>query len=155
MVTTDIKTKAIREFRQGDRLEDIAVRAGVSKGTVSIWAKGAGARKRQRGCRVKTMPSAKDLAILTTCRTRAHGKPTFQEIADQWGMTRAGVHRVYTKWKDKELTYPFKPGDKVRFQGRDYTLITAGLVEGKAVDCITGQRVNLPWQVDGDRVVKL
>ena len=149
------KQKVVRDFKRGDLVTDIAARYGVTIGTVSVWARANGARMRQQGRRAKTVPSVRDLAIIRRYRHRLHGRPTLEDIGLAYGLTRAGVHRIWKKWKACKLRAPFAPENMVRFMGKDYKVIDPGVFDGVVLDMKTGQRTRISWQVGVHRAVLL
>lgn len=149
-----VREKAVRDFRRGDPLRDIAVRYEVSEGTVSLWAKAAGLRRKQ-GCRKKMRPEESDWEIVLAVRKVKNGQPTLDEIGKRFGMTRAGVHRIYHKWKHWEPKAPFVKGDKIRIGTRDYEVLKPDIFHGKARDLKTGKKVEVAWRTDEGYAVKL
>jgi len=155
-----VKAKVLAEYRQGYPLKEIAIRYGVPKATVSLWAAQAGIKRRSQGCRNKLRPEERDVQILEAVRAVVNGKPTLEEIGKRFPtrngpMSRANVSRIYNTWKDWVPTKPFEPGDVVRFRGRDYEVVEPGVFEGKVRDQVTGQEVNIHWKEGDDIAVMI
>lgn len=150
-----IKQKALRDYDRNDPLREIAIRYGVTEGTISIWAKEAGRTRRHRGCRKKEWPDESHISITEAVRAIRDGKPTLDEIGAHWQMTRAGVHRIYHKWKNWKPRVPFKKGDKIRILNRDYEVLCPGVFGGDVRDLKTGVETKITWKVDGQFAVKL
>lgn len=156
MNDAEIKQKAVRDYRRGERLEDIAVRYGISFGTVSIWARQAGIKKRRQGCTIKKRPSPRELEIVAAVRGMKDGKPTIKEIGQRYAIeTRAGIWRIFYKWKDWRPHIPFKKGDTVRFMGGDFEVLKPDVFDGKVRNLKTGQETIISWRVGKERAVKL
>lgn len=143
---------AVAEYQRGDRLREIATRHGVTVGTVSLWAKKAGVSRRPQGCRRKPIPSPRDLAILRAVRA---GGQTLEQIGEKYGLTRARVHFVYHKWKDCKIEAPFAVGDKVRFMGDDYEVVSADVHDGRVRSLRGGKETTIPWKLGDEHAVKL
>lgn len=150
-----VKAKAIRDYKRGETLRAIAVRYGVSTGTVSLWAQGAGLERRQQGCRAKIFPNEADIQIVNAVKAVQNGKPTLAEIGHHWQMSRANVHRIYHRWKDWQPVVPFAVGDKIRFMGRDYEVKIPDVFRGIVRDLRTGVEQTLDWKKDDQVAVKL
>lgn len=146
-----IKLKATEDYRRGDRLGDIALRYGISIGTVSLWAKQCGLARRTRGCRVKRLPSQLDMGIVAAVRAVKDGVPTLKEIGVQFGgFSRANVHRIYHKWKDWKPRVPFKVGDVVRvldsnLHPQDYEVLVPDVFQGQCKHVKTGALKEVKW----------
>jgi len=140
-----LQQKAVADYKKGDQLKHIAVRYNVSVGTVSLWAKKEGIARRRRGCRYKTMPSEHDMRIVAAVKAVVDGKPTLDELGSRFGYTRAGIHRIYSKWKDWTPSVPFKPGDILRFAGVDYKVLSAGVFDGRVQSIKTGKTTVIKW----------
>ncbi len=143
-----IQSLALEDYRQGDSLKNIAVRYRISIGTVSLWAKKAGLKRRSRGCRPKTRPSEQDLQIVAAVDAVEGGKPTLDEIGRKFGYTRAGIHRIYHRWKTWKPSAPFKVGERVRFAGRDYQILKAGVFGGRVLDLKHQTETTIKWWRD-------
>jgi hypothetical protein len=156
MEPDSVKLKAINDFRRGDPLRDIAARYDISEGSVSLWAKAAGLPPRRQGCRRKTRPSRIDWEIVLAVRKVRNGKPKLEEIGQRFGgMTRAGVHRIYQKWKNWDPTPPFDKGDVVRFRSSDYRVVKPGLFAGTVISLKTGKQTELEWVQKPHYAVKI
>ncbi len=140
-----LQQKAVADYKRGDKLKHIAVRYDISVGTVSLWAKKAGIARRKRGCCHKTMPSDYDLQIVAAVNAVEEGKPTLDEIGNRFGYTRAGIHRIYHKWKNWTPSVPYKKGDLIRFAGTDYEIIEAGAFDGSVRSVKTGKTTVISW----------
>lgn len=153
--TAQIKKQALRAYRANESLRVIAARAGKSIPTISSWALAAGYARRKQGCRVKRWPEPRDMRIVAAVRAVVNGSPTLEEIGrSEGGITRAGVHRVYRKWKDWKPVAPFAAGDQVRFAGREYRVIRPDIFEGLVHDLENGVDVTIPWKLGEDFAVK-
>jgi len=130
MKDAEIVRKAVAEYRRGDPLTEIAARHSVSIGAVSLWAKKAGVIRRIRGRRIRLLPSEIDMQIVAAVKASVNGRPTLAEIGAPWGYGRAGIHRIYHKWKDWVPTVPFKKKDIVRIGQEDYEVLEAGVFDG-------------------------
>lgn len=156
-----IKAKALADYQRGDTLREIAVRYNTSTTAVSLWAKEAKLPRRERGCRTKEWPDEEDIAIVKAVKAVVDGKPTLEEIGSRFGnKSRAGIHRIYTCWKDWRPRMPYKKGDRVRLKGRDYVVLKPGVFRGEVRDVKTAERRTLQWKqkIEGDnslQVVKL
>lgn len=145
------RERALKDYRRGDPIRDIAIRYGKSTTAVSLWAKKAGLERRQQGCRVKKYPSATDIDIVNAVKaSKANGgRPTLEEIGANWGyMSRAGVHRIYQKWKNWKPTIPFKAGDRIRLEGRDYLVLEPSVFTGKVRSLTTGKERVIGWGIE-------
>lgn len=142
-----IKQKALRDYDRGERLEDIAIRYRISPCNVSLWAKAAGRPRRQQGCRTKQWPGPTDIEIVKAVRNIVGGQPTLADIGRSigGGMTRAGVHRIYQRWKDWKPHLPFTKGDRIRHMERDYEVIKPNIFEGRVRDLKTGEEKTMFW----------
>lgn len=156
------KRKALRDYKRGDKLREIAVRYGTSTTAVSLWAKEAKLPRRERGCRPKIWPDEEDINITNAVRAVVNGKPTLEEIGKQFGnRSRAGIHRIYTRWKNWKPRAPYRTGDIIRLRNRDYEVITARVFDGDVRDLETGEIfVKMPWKYKAklgqtDQAVKL
>lgn len=153
MVTTTKKVQALTDYRSGMRLREIAARHGVHTSTISVWAKEAGLARRSQGCREKMAPSVRDAQIVADLRNDAN--LPMEAVGDRYGISRARVHRIYHKWKDWKPAPPYKVGDKVRFMGQDYLIISAGVHEGKVRHLRTNKVTTISWHVGEERAVKI
>jgi hypothetical protein len=142
-----LRVKALRDYRRGEPLRMIAIRYGVSVGTVSLWAMAAGIARRPQGCRTKDFPDEADINIVNAVRAVRDGRPTLAEIGLRWQMSRANVHRIYHRWKNWEPVVPFKVGDTVRFMGLDYEVVDPGVFEGKVRSLKTGEESKISWKL--------
>ena len=140
-----VQQKSVADYERGDQLKHIAVRYNVSVGTVSLWAKKAGLTRRKRGCRHKMTPSEADMRIVAAVKAVVEGKPTLDELGDRFGYTRAGIHRIYCKWKNWKPTIPFKPGDLIRFAGTDFEVVKANVFDGTVRSVKTGKTTRINW----------
>ncbi len=146
--TDRIRTKALRDYRRGDRLRDIAVRYGKSPTAISLWAKKAGLERRQQGCTIKKWPDASDIDIVNAVKAAKQNdnQPTLEEIGERFGhLSRAGVHRIFMKWKNWKPRIPFKPGDQIRLDGHDYLVLVPGVFTGKVRDMKTQEEQDISW----------
>ena len=151
-----LKRKALRDYKRGDLLRAISVRYGKSIPTISSWAREAGLTRRQQGCKIKKWPEPRDLRIVGAVNAVVMGKPTLEEIGrTEGGLTRAGVHRIYRKWKGWKPRPPFEAGDTVRFAGCDYRVLEPDIFNGKVKDVTTGKEVVIPWKLGEDFAVKI
>lgn len=142
-----IKEKALHDYKRGDPLREIAIRYNTSITAVSLWAKEARLKRRQQGCRHKEWPDQEDIEIVQAVRAVCDGSPTLDEIGERFGnKTRAGIHRIYTKWKDWKPKLPFKPGDKIRYDGHDFLVVKPGVFKGKVKDLASGELVDIHWK---------
>ena len=151
----EIRQKAVQDYRRGDRIEAIAQRYGVTVGAISTWAKNANVKRRTQGCRVKDRPNPRELEIVAAMLAKHNGRPTFDEVGKQFGMPRQGVHRIFHRWKHWVRGAPFKKGDHVRFQGRDYEVLKPDTSEGKVRDLKNGEVTRISWRIGKDWAVKL
>lgn len=149
------KAKALRDYRNGDSLEEIGIRYGFAPATISCWAARAGIERRPQGCRKKDWPDEIDIAVVNAVRQVVDGKPTLAQIGDRWRMSRANVHRIYHRWKNWKPHSPFKAGDTIRFMKRDYEVLEPEPFRGKVRDLKTGEELVIQWRVDGRMAVKL
>jgi transposase len=154
MEAQSVRERAVADFRRGDPLKDIAVRYGVSEGSVSLWAKAAGLRRKQ-GCRIKERPSTRDWDILQAVRAVVDGVPTLDEIGKRFGMTRAGVHRIYRRWKHWKPVPPFRKGAIVRYNGDDYEVLDPDLFTGTVRSVATGEVTTIEWKVPDRYAVQI
>lgn len=89
-----IKHWALRSYLKGDMLvRDIALRAGVSIATVSLWAKFAGILSRGRGRRELLVPNFKQSQILEALMSN-----TYASVGRKFGMTRAQAWAIANRW---------------------------------------------------------
>ena len=151
----ETKAKALMDYRRNDPLKVIAIRYGYSVASVSLWAKSAGLERRRQGCRIKDWPRDIDLKIVDEVRAVVDGTPTLAEIGKRWHMSRSNIHRIYKTWKHWTPKVPFKPGDIIRFERRDYRVIEPGVLEGKVRSLETDQESIIHWGPDGHAVVTL
>lgn len=146
MKPLELKEKALKDYRSGAPLKNIAVRHGLLVGTISLWAKKAGLTRRSRGTRLKTFPSKQDMDIVAEVKAALGGVPTLAKIGSNYGYSRSAVHRIYHKWKNWKPVIPFKPGDRVRFEGCDYRVVTPRVFDGEVQDLKTGRILDIPWR---------
>jgi hypothetical protein len=150
-----VRSEALRDYRRGDRLQDIALRYGTSTTAISLWAMRAGLPRRKRGCRPKDWPDREDIQIVQAVRNAIDGRPTLEEIGAKFGnKSRAGIHRIYTKWKDWKPRCPFKKGEVLRYQGRHWEVIKPGLFGGTVQNVETREKGYLAWNQKLGRVVQ-
>jgi transposase len=162
----DVRQLAVHDYERGDPIDDIAMRYDVTIGTVSTWAKKAELKRRAQGCTIKERPSPRELEIVEAVRAARErgGDPTLLEIGQMYGVkTRAGVHRIYHRWKHWRPVSPFKRGDRVRWKGvengkvvvHDYEVVKPDIFQGKVRDLKTGRVTQISWHIGRNRAVKL
>jgi hypothetical protein len=145
MKPESLQHKAISDYKRGDHLKHIAVRYCISVGTVSLWAKKAGLARRKRGRRHEAVPSDQALQIVAAVNAVVDGSPTLDELGRKFGYTRAGIHRIYHKWKNYVPKAPFEVGDIIRFAGVDFKVLTAGVHGGQVRALKTGKVTCINW----------
>jgi hypothetical protein len=151
----EIRAEALRDYQRGDRLKDIALRYGVSTTAISLWALWSGLPRRKRGKWAKDWPDARDIEIVQAVRSIVNGKPTYKQIGAMFGnMSRAGIHRVYAKWKDWKLRCRFKKGEVIRYEGRYFKMIEPGIFGGVVQNMETGEKTYLVWSQPETRIAR-
>ena len=146
--TERIRVKALRDYRRGHPLRDIAVRYERSTTAISLWAKKAGLKRRRQGCTIKKWPDETDIQIVNAVKdAKANGNvPTLEEIGFGYGhLSRAGVHRIYQKWKNWKPRVPFKAGDEIRLNGEDYLVLEPDVFNGKVRNIRTEVEDTRSW----------
>jgi hypothetical protein len=133
----------------------IAIRYRITEGTVSIWAKKAGLPRRRRGTRHKLTPSPKDMVIVAEVSNLDDDRLTLEEIGAKYGYTRAGIHRIYHKWKWWKPVVPFGVGEVIRYRNRDYQVVEARVFDGVVRDLRTGQEETISWRSGPHIAVRL
>jgi hypothetical protein len=151
----EVKAKALAEYVGGDRLNEIAIRYGISTTAISLWAKKAGLERRRQGCRVKVWPEPREMEIVAAVKAVSNGKPTLEQIGKPWKLSRAAVHRIYRKWRDWEPPVKFQRGDRIRFGRRDYEVVQPGRLQGKVRDLKANIEITIDWHTKGQTAVKL
>ena len=150
-----VKARALQDYLRGDRLKDIAIRYGTSTTAISLWAKAAHLPRRVQGCRYKGWPDKEDYAIVMAVKAVRNGSPTLEEIGRRFGnKSRAGIHRIWAKWKNWVPRMPYKKGDRIRIRDRDYIVIEPGVFEGEIEDVKTQERSKRAWKCKVDRANK-
>ena len=142
-----IKAKALADYRHGDKLREIAVRYGTSTTAVSLWAKNAKLARRTRGCREKEWPDEEDIKIVRAVKAVVNGSPTLKEIGARFGhRSRAGIHRIFKKWKDWQPAFRYQKGDRLRIDDEDYIVLKPGVFKGLVKNVNTGEKLRMPWK---------
>jgi len=127
--------------------KQIAKEKGVSKSTVSVWARKARISKRAKGRRPYDQPSVEHRKILELVETLP-----MKEVGRRLGgMTKQNVHRVCKRWAGWVPTKkpPFKSGDLIKWSNEYFIVVEAGLTSG-VVRNAGGQLIrNFHWRMTG------
>lgn len=124
----EIMAQALKDYQDPSIHTDvIADKYGVSTSTLTVWAKRANLTLRKRGRKAQSMPSAKHQRIIQLAQLYS-----YEQVGQEFGLHKQAVHRIVTRWKDwvKPKTAPFSPGDVVKWDGDDLTVIDASFERG-------------------------
>src|SRR4051812_41622740 len=85
-------------------VREIADKYGVSKGTLTVWAKNAGFKLRGRGRDKQTEPNMRTRKILERAAVA-----TQEQAGKKFGVTKQRVSKLMRRWKHwkKPTTVPF------------------------------------------------
>jgi len=105
----------------------IAEKAGVSKSTISVWADKAHLVRRTPGRRRDLEPSEQHKEIL-----RMASRTPLEQVGAHFGSTKQNIHRIVKRWKDwmPPRRPPFDPQDRIRWNGKEYLVLSANLCSG-------------------------
>lgn len=129
--------------------KQIAKEKGVSKSTVSVWARKARLSKRAKGRRPYETPSVEHRKILALVESLP-----MKEVGRRLGgMSKQNVHRVCKRWADwvPPKKAPFKPGDAIKWNNEFYIVVDANVTSG-TVRNAAGQLIrNFHWRMTTPR----
>lgn len=136
---------ALQEYKAGDKTTaEIADKRGVSKSTISVWARNANLPRRHKGRRPFKAPSVQHQKILEMVACLP-----MEEVGRRLGMSKQNVHRVVKRWRTLELPKrpPFEIGQRIRWGGKEYTVKMADLHSGTVVDENGRDVKNFHWRM--------
>lgn len=140
----DIKHKAVEMYRANRQLgcKEVAIHFGVSLASVSRWVTEAKIKRRPKGRRDKTEPSADQMEILKLYETLS-----CEQIAQRFGVTKQAIWRVVNKFRDycEPKQPPFQPGDLITFGGSTYRVVTANQRSGVVINEQGQTILNFRW----------
>ncbi len=130
----------------------IADKYGISTATLTVWAKKAGMKLRQRGRKKQDKPTPRQMEII-----RLASVYRYEQVGERFGMKKQSIHRIVKRWRSWSGTLtrkaPFDPGDLLLWRGKRLIVIDANHTDGTLREEKTGKTiVNFPW--NGGRMPK-
>jgi len=147
MTTENDVVTALADYKANRKTtKQIAAEKGVSKSTISVWARKARLSKRAKGRRPYTEPSVAHRKILSLVE-----RMPMEQVGLKLGMTKQNVHRVCKRWKDHVPAKkpPFEEGDAIKWNGQYYIVIQAGITSGIVRDAKGAILRNFHWRMTG------
>lgn len=145
-----VMAAALADYRKNELTsEEIAVKHGVSKATLTVWAKKAGVPLRNRGRKRYESPTARQREIIQLASVYNYDK-----VGERFGMLKQSVHRIVKRWRGwaQPRKAPFSPGDVILWKGKRFTVIEANVHDGTLRDEKDKLWKNFAW--NGGRIPK-
>lgn len=147
MTTENDVVTALADYKANTKTtKQIAKEKGVSKSTISVWARKARLTKRAKGRRPYTEPSVAHRKILSLVETLP-----MEVVGTKLGMTKQNVHRVCKRWRGwvPAKKPPFKEGDAIKWNGQFFIVVQAGITAGIVRDASGALIRNFHWRMTG------
>lgn len=149
LIATPLSTRkaAVEDYLKKVPLKVIGAKYGFTEATISIWAKLDGAARRKRGIQVTATPSERDRLIIRRAR-----EVPINQVAKEFGMTRARVWSIRTIWKKRGWVepMPWKAGDTIEWAGKKLKVLRVDDEKRGAVKTADGHVIDpFIWKFRG------
>lgn len=142
-----VRAAAVEDYRKRLPLKIIAAKYEFTEATISIWAKLASVERRKRGIQLTDTPKDRDRLIIRRAR-----EIPINQVAKEFGMTRARVWSIRTNWKKRGWVepMPWKAGDTIEWAGEKLKVLRVDDEKRGAVKTAAGSVIDpFIWKFRG------